>query len=595
MALFPRPTGDPADPADAVDMCDTYDIAVCGGGLAGATLARQVKLRHPGATVLVVDSQAYPVPVAAFKVGESTVDIAGFYFAELLGLRDYMAQRHLPKLGLRYFFGAPDRALWEAPEVGLSRFSRCPTYQIDRGVLENDLYEMNVAAGVEIATGARVLDIELAPGAEPHRVAFRDCDGNERTVRCRWVVDAMGRLRFLQRKLGLQRETDGMFNAAWFRVRGRLDIEDFVPDTQVEWHARVPGRVRYFSTNHLMGPGYWVWLIPLGSGNTSVGIVSSGALQAIGEMDTLERAIDWLARHEPAVAAGVARHEIMDFVVARDFSYTSSLAISADRWACVGEAAAFADPFYSPGSNMIAFENTAVVTLLGEDAAGAFDETRAAELNSFVLAQNDWVEYNIHSSYSYFGEPLIMTVSFIWDTLLAWTTATPQIYNGIYLDAAKSAAVRAETTNLYPLALRVKRLFKQWEGRARRGRRFVFVDYASIPFLQEAYERNLVAGKTIDELVADHRITMAVVEEVALAIFLIAVDDTMPARRRTLDAAPWLNAWAIGLDPELWAHDGLFAPTTPPRDVSGVLGQLERLFEPDAVDAVGAATIDLDL
>ncbi len=33
-------------------------------------------------------------------------------------------------------------------------------------------------------------------------------------------------------------------------------------------------RERWLSTNHLCGPGYWVWLIPLASGSHSVGIVA---------------------------------------------------------------------------------------------------------------------------------------------------------------------------------------------------------------------------------------------------------------------------------------------------------------------------------
>ena len=40
------------------------------------------------------------------------------------------------------------------------------------------------------------------------------------------------------------------------------------------WQARCEPQARWLSTNHLVGAGYWVWLIPLGSGATSVGIVT---------------------------------------------------------------------------------------------------------------------------------------------------------------------------------------------------------------------------------------------------------------------------------------------------------------------------------
>ncbi|MEU3987886.1 FAD-dependent monooxygenase [Streptomyces platensis] len=575
-----------------------YDVVVCGGGLAGATFARQLRREQPDASVLVIDGQTYPVPLAAHKVGESTVDIAGFYFSSVLGLAEYMADKHLPKLGLRYFFGQAGRPFADAPEIGLSGFPGRSTYQIDRGVLENDLYEMNCEAGVEIATGSMVREVDLGPGEDSHLVHYVDGEGVPRSARCRWVVDAMGRARYLQRKLGLQRPTEGQFNAVWFRVAGRLDVEDFVSDDNADWHERVPGRNRRLSTVHLMGPGYWVWLIPLGSGNTSVGIVTSGEIHDIDGMSTLPTAVEWLEKNEPAVASALTHHEVLDFLAVRDYSYTSSQVFSADRWGCLGEAAAFADPFYSPGSNMIAFENSGLIGLIGEDAQGALRPERVDELSRFMLSQNDWLAYNIHSSYSYFGEPLIMALSFIWDTLLSWTTATPQIYNGIFLDEEKAAAVRTATPGLYALTVQVKRLFKQWEQKAGRGRDFRFIDYDKIPFLHEAYERNLVEGKSVADLVADHRHSMAVLEEVAQAIFLIAVEDTMPERRAHLGEHPWLNAWAIGLDPEHWRSAGLFQPTTPPRSLDQTYATLTALFdapspEPDTTPA--ALPIELRL
>ena len=56
----------------------------------------------------------------------------------------------------------------------------------------------------------------------------------------------------------------------------------------------VPERRRWLSTNHLMGAGYWVWLIPLGSGSTSVGIVADPALHPFHRLSRFDRALDWL-------------------------------------------------------------------------------------------------------------------------------------------------------------------------------------------------------------------------------------------------------------------------------------------------------------
>ena len=72
------------------------------------------------------------------------------------------------------------------------------------------------------------------------------------------------------------------------------------------------------------------------------------------------------ARHEPQLAASVERaaEDIEDFLRVSDFAYGVEQACSTDRWALVGEAAAFADPFYSPGSDFIGYSNTFATELV---------------------------------------------------------------------------------------------------------------------------------------------------------------------------------------------------------------------------------------
>ena len=116
------------------------DITVLGGGLAGLSLALQCRQKLPDAKITVLEKREHPVPEAAFKVGESTVEVAAHYFGEVLGLKQHILEEQLPKLGLRFFFpGGDNSRIEDRLELGGKRYAPCPSYQLDRGRFENYL------------------------------------------------------------------------------------------------------------------------------------------------------------------------------------------------------------------------------------------------------------------------------------------------------------------------------------------------------------------------------------------------------------------------------------------------------------------------
>jgi len=148
-----------------------YDAVIAGGGLAGATLARQLNLEAPSLRVLVVEKRKHPVREAAFKVGESSVEIGAHYFQKILGLEPHLRSAQLEKLGLRYFFpndGNTDIAT--RVELGDASFAPVPSFQLDRGRLENMLLCSIAESGTTVLDDARVRAITL--GDTVHRISL---------------------------------------------------------------------------------------------------------------------------------------------------------------------------------------------------------------------------------------------------------------------------------------------------------------------------------------------------------------------------------------------------------------------------------------
>lgn len=525
---------------------------ICGGGLAGLTLARQLRRTHPSLSVLVAERTVGPLPEAAHKVGESSVEL-GSQYLERLGLRDHLVERHIFKFGLRFFPGGGQLPLEERAEIGPPQEPIVPSYQLDRGRFENDLRTMIVDDGAILMEGAKVGAIELNPGEEPHEVELIRVagevageDDDKIRIRCRWLVDATGRASLLRKRNKLTRGTRHPANASWFRVEGEVDLTDFVSSEVRPWHEApwAPNRSR--STNHLMGPGYWTWLIPLSSGNTSIGVVVHDSYFPFEHVRSLENTLAFIEEQEPVLARALAPRKILDFGALRGYSHNVARSWSADRWAIVGEAGAFADPLYSPGTDFIAFSNSFTEEMIRNDLEGNDLEVRARELSALYRSIVGGAVDLYRDSAEIYGHADAMMAKVYWDNFAYWSYPCHLFLQGIYrLTGPDLAEIIPVGQRFTDLTMHLQQLLAAWARLVPSRHEPGFRGMPSFPSVlvdaHIALQNKWSPEETFDYM----RMRLEQAEEIAVEMLLRIMDEVGEEHVDTLLEMAGVHSWSL--------------------------------------------------
>lgn len=439
-------------------MQHSVDVAIIGGGLAGNLLARQLRRTVPNASVALFERETEP----SWKVGESTVEIAAHYLTRRLGLTSYLYDRHLPKNGLRFFFDTEDRSaeLPRMSELGLRGLPPYPSFQLDRARFEGDLVGMNRDGGVDVHLGARVADLRLADDGGAHRLRVVT-DGGETEWRARWVVDASGRGGLIARQKDLRiAEREHRIAASWGRVRNLRDIDDL---DAPEWRARARYTARSLSTNHFCYPGYWIWLIPLREGVTSVGIVKEASLWS-RSLHEPEGLVAELRAHR-AVGDLLEGAELLDHLFLTQLAFRTRRFYSPERWAVVGDAAAFSDPFYSPGSDFIAVENDLAADLIARDLAGEDLAERTEAYDRYVQLRFDVTMMLYTGQYQTFGSYELFRAKVFFDCACYYNLWFDSYVRDEHLDLR---SVRALLRRREPVVQAMRNFSRMFRGAAER-------------------------------------------------------------------------------------------------------------------------------
>jgi flavin-dependent dehydrogenase len=403
------------------------DVAIIGGAFSGASTALLLKRRNPAWKIVVLEKSA------AFdrKVGESTTEVSSCFLTRVLGISHHLGHEQLPKQGLRMWFArSSDEAFEDCVEMGAMFNSRLSGFQVDRSTLDEHVLALAVEAGCELWRPAKLTAIELG-GAGRNSLSVTMGE-DTRSLTARWVVDASGRAAVLARKLGHFRVlTEHPVNALWARFQGVKDWDGHELREKFPAWANATKTSRAWATNHLMGLGWWCWIIPLKGGDYSLGLVYDTRLFTPPEGATIGERLRTHFQTHPVgrEILSEAREIEGDQRAFSALPYVSER-IAGDGWVLVGDAASFIDPLYSPGLDFCAFTAQGAETLV---AYGLTEEAMDAAIESyndrFAFCYRSWFEGLYRDKYFYMGDAELMAAAWLLDIASYHLGPVRQIYS----------------------------------------------------------------------------------------------------------------------------------------------------------------------
>lgn len=470
-------------------MEENFDVIIMGAGLAGSTLALQLVNSNPELSIAIFTKHSFPLEEGTGTVGESTVEIASHYLANILGLKNHLEEQQLPKLGLRYFLeNGSHEKIEDRLEVGGNVFAPTPSYQIDRARLENYIWDTLKSKGVHCAEDTQIKSINL-DHLTSHSIEVGEKSPNHserKTYKCKWIVDASGRTSLLKKQLGLKKRSEHEGSAVWWRMEGEFKIDEWCNNP--EWRKNNQGNVeRWFSTNHLMGKGYWVWIIPLSPGLTSFGIVTDSSIHPFSDYHTFDKALAWLHSNEPQMATLCEknRDKLKDFAGFKNYSYSAEKVFSAERWAITGEAGVFIDPFYSPGSDFIALSNTYITDLISRETKGENIKFRGSFYNDLFLSFAESTYSTYQKQYEILGNPLVLPIKIFWDWCFYWHFLARLFFDNKIFDLNFIAKEQKSLEELRLLSHHMQKTFYEWNKAERPTANPGFLDLGKHSYLME--------------------------------------------------------------------------------------------------------------
>jgi flavin-dependent dehydrogenase len=426
------------DMKEVTEFSSQYDLVILGAGLAGNSLCRHLLMSGYSKRILLLDNK-FKVPGKKQKVGESLVQVGGYYFSKVLDLEEHLFRKHYLKYNLRFYWrtGGANQDFEDFSQSYIRELSNVCSYQLDRNVLEAHMLELNRQAE-NVTFFCPALDVRVTLGdGEMHAVRFKAGD-RPVEVRAEWVIDTSGRGQHLKRRQKLAVQSRIRHGASWCWVDGLVNIEKLTSLSLQQMRTK-PDRRRqgmvplWLATNHFCGEGFWFWVIPL-QGLTSLGLVYEKSLFDADLVSTPEKLIDWACREFPLFERDLRHRKILDAARLLDYAYDCKQTIDPAKWAMSGMAGRFTDPLYSPGSDLISFYNTMIVDAVFETDPEQLKE-KCARYESLMKVFYEAYVPSYAVSYDALGDQEAFSLKYSWELAIYFSFYVFPFINDLFTNA----------------------------------------------------------------------------------------------------------------------------------------------------------------
>lgn len=295
------------------------DVAVLGGGPAGATAARLLALWGHRVTLLT-----RPTPRGSHALAESLPPSCAklLQHAELLDAVN----------GAGFVRSLGHTVRWAGTDARAEPFGEWTAgWQVPRAALDALLTKAAKAAGATVRTAALVRGVESAPRHDS-RVLYEEA-GKSRELDARWVLDCTGRSGLMSR-----------------RNSGRLKGKQRTVALVATWERRPDWSLA--DDSHTLVESYdggWAWSVPLSRTRRQVTVMIDPQRTRVAGGKQLAATYRAELARATMLAALTSRARMVGAPWARDASSYSSSVVARGRTLLVGDAASFVDPLSSFG------------------------------------------------------------------------------------------------------------------------------------------------------------------------------------------------------------------------------------------------------